>query len=159
MSVCLTITIFVQSVWPIVLQGKMYLYICVQWPTATQLLPHLSKRHPHVLFCDFWTCRPVNLPVLCWYYILQEDAWLPTFLTKSIFFPLIHPTSTHYNRLMRKIMMFLSIGRFNEFYYYYYFFLWKGTPILILRIVPCTPSPPTAFINRLNCRSIFQNVS
>jgi len=45
-SVYRTITLFVQPVWPIVLQRKMLLHISLKCPTATQLLPHLSRRKP-----------------------------------------------------------------------------------------------------------------
>jgi len=78
----------VRPVWPIVLQRKMLFHISVQCLTATQLLPHLSTRKPKVLFCDFPTCRPANLPVHCWYYSLQKDAWLPTVLTQPSFISL-----------------------------------------------------------------------
>jgi hypothetical protein len=60
-SVCRTITVSVQPVWPIELQGKLHLHISVQCRTATQLLPHLSRRKSQTLFCDFPNSRPANL--------------------------------------------------------------------------------------------------
>jgi len=86
MSVCCTITVSVQPVWPTGLQRKMLLHISVQCRTATQLLPHFSTRNPQTLFSDFATCRPPTLPVICWYYILQDDAWFPTILTQPSLF-------------------------------------------------------------------------
>jgi len=88
LSVCRTITVSVQPVWTIALQGKMLLRISVQCNTVTQLLPHFSTRNPQTLFSDFATCRPPTLPVICFNYILQEDAWSSTVLTEpSLFFP------------------------------------------------------------------------
>ena len=72
MSVYRTISVSVQPVWPIVLQGKTLLHISVQCRTATQLLPHLRTQKPHALCCDFPNCRRVTLPVRCWYISLQE---------------------------------------------------------------------------------------
>ena len=86
MSVCRTIHVSGHQVWPIVLHGKTLLHIPVQCRTGTQLLPHLSTRKLKVLFCDFPTCRPTNLPVRCWYYTVQEDAWLPVILKQPIRF-------------------------------------------------------------------------
>jgi len=88
MSVCRIITVCVQPVWPIVLYGRMLLHISVQCRTGTQLLPQLSTRNPLVLSYYFPTCNPANLPVCCWYYGVQEDAWVPTLSTKPSCFPL-----------------------------------------------------------------------
>jgi hypothetical protein len=52
-SVCRTITLSVQPVCPIVLQGKLLLRISVQFCTATQLIPHLITRNPQALFVIF----------------------------------------------------------------------------------------------------------
>ena len=74
LSVCRTVTVSVQPVWPIVLQGKMLLHISVHCPTVKQLIPHLSARNPQALFCDFLNCTPANVAVICWFYSLKEDA-------------------------------------------------------------------------------------
>ena len=84
LSVYRTVTVSVQSVWPIVFQGKILLHFSVHCPTATQLIPHLSAKNPQNLFCDFTIFPPVNVAVNVWYYSLQEDAWFPTVLTHLI---------------------------------------------------------------------------
>ena len=86
-SVYRTITVTVQPVLPIVLYGRMLLHISVQCRTGTQLLPQLSTRNLQVLFYYFPTCNPANLPVRCWYYGVQEDAWVPTVFTNQVVFP------------------------------------------------------------------------
>jgi len=54
-SVCRTITVSVQPVWPIVLYGRMLLHISMQCRTGTQLshILSVSVQQPYfVLFCQ-----------------------------------------------------------------------------------------------------------
>jgi len=148
-SVCRTITLSVQSVWQMVLQGKILFQISVQCRAATQLLRLFSTRKPQVLFNDFPTWRSPTLPKTCWYYILQVDIGYHNYHTKI--FPPIHHKNTHCDKISTKFLKFLFKMRF-------FIFFWMCTPNLILRIALSSPSPSTVFISRLNCRSIFQNI-
>ena len=57
LSVCRTITVSVQPVCPIELQGKILLHISVHCPTAKQLIPHLSERNLQTLIRYFQIAR------------------------------------------------------------------------------------------------------
>jgi hypothetical protein len=147
MSVCHTITVCVHPVWPIVLYGRMLLHISVQCRTGTQLLSHLSTWKAQVLFWDFPNCIPSNLPVHCWYYSLQEDAYFHTDLKQPSCFSL---STCDIQKV--KIAKFI----FNRLFYNFFLIF---TPNLMLQIVPFSQFPPTASINRLNCLSKFQKIS
>ena len=105
------------------------------------------------LFCNLPTCSPNTLPLRCWYYSLQEDAWFPTIITQSSLFP-IHRKTKPCDTLRWILRSLFLTGRFMNFT-----FLWIFSPNLILRTVPFTPSPPTAFISTLDLLSKFSNVS
>jgi len=113
LSVCRTITVCVQPVWPIVLHGRMLLHISVQCRTGTQLLPQLSTWKAQVLFWDFPDCSPASLPVRCWYYSLQEDAYFPSDLKQPRCFSL---STCDIQKV--KIAKFI----FNRIFYKFYFF-------------------------------------
>ena len=113
MSVCRTITVCVPPVWPIVLYGRMLLHISVQCRTGTQLLPQLSTWKAQVLFWDFPDCSPASLPVRCWYYSLQEDAYFPSDLKQPRCFSL---STCDIQKV--KIAKFI----FNRIFYKFYFF-------------------------------------
>jgi hypothetical protein len=118
LSVCRTITVSVQPVWPIVLYVNILLHVSVQFRTDTQLLQHVSTRKSRVLSCDFPICKSATLSVFL-IYSLQEVAWFPSILTQPSFFHPVHRKTTNCDALKMKITKFVFKRRFYEFYLFY----------------------------------------
>jgi hypothetical protein len=127
MSVYRTITVSLQTVWPIVLYGKMLLHISVQCRTGTQLFTHPTTRYPQALFYYFPIFRTTNLNIYFLNCSLHEDAWFPTILTKPTLFPFppyIHTlwyakdenTKFLFNRRFYEFYLFCENVRRNQYY-------------------------------------------
>lgn len=81
---CHTITVSMHPACLNVLRGKILVHISVLCRIATKILPQLSRRKLPYLCYDIQICNPANLSLRYWYYSPEEDAWLPTVLTKKV---------------------------------------------------------------------------
>jgi len=127
-----------------------YIFLCIVVLLSNYL--HIwEQKSPMFYFVIFQIPdRPLYLFVVG-ILVSKRTFGLPQYSNNQYSPPPIHRQITPRGTLKMNIKKFI----FNWLFYEFHLF-WTFSPNLILRIVPRSPSPPTASISWLNCRSKFK---